>query len=357
MAYKYSSYKYITNKDFSTEFNSNEEEIRVNLCVYNINTDCFIETTTVKDMNESLHEKIKKRDFKLNALLKHNGVQTKQSFICPFLEFVFTNNNSQYEFPSFIFKPMQVTGKTVPKRNEKIIEDDIDYSYGNKTYFENECFLQLFKLFKTIPHETHLSNSINNMYKGFIKSDEPHYTVFFNITPFIIINPNLLKIDYLFGILDEIIYKKKIWDTPIDKEVTKLFKKYKKLRVIINEDDEEYPIPIQTYMCEKINQQYLSKSSALFPSCIEPFGLCYYMTNSQLSSNPDRYAVFVVNCLYNIELMDSSDIFIANKKGELKELTGEELSNALLSNSSFYFNDIDIQIWGIRDNLHLTKLK
>lgn len=362
-----SSYKYITNTDFSTDFYSEEEEITVSLCVYNINTNCFIETMTVKDIDKHLNEDIKKKDFDLNTLLKTGGPSNKTSLICPFVEFIFTNKNNQYEFPSFTFQPINVTSKTVPKKMGgfavereydifDIDDDDIDYPYGNTTYFENECFLQLFKLFKTTPHETHLSN-VNDMYNGFIQIDKTHYTVFFNISLFLLSAKDIMKEDYIFGILDEIMYKKKIWDTPIDKSVIKLFKKNKRLRSIKNQKEIEYPIPLQTYMCEKKNDQYMEKRNTLFPSNIEPFGLCYYMSNDPLTKKQPRFAMFVTNCLYNIELKEYSEISVANKKGEHKELSDENLSNALLTNSSFYFNDNDIQIWGIRDNLHLTKLK
>jgi hypothetical protein len=355
-------YKYITNKDFSIEFNSEEEEVTVKLCIYNVNTECYVETTTVKDVDKHLHEEhIKKSDFKLETLLKDNDTPEKKSFICPFVEFAFIHKNNQYEFPSFQFKPINVTNKTVPKEEDdeydlNIDSGIIDYPYGNTTYFENECFLQLFKLFTSNPHQMHLSK-INDMYKGFIQTDNTHYTVFFDITSFVNKNPNLVQSKCIFGILDEIIYKKKIWDTPIDRSVISLFKKHKHLRSIRNEDDVDYPIPLQTYMCEKKNDQYISKTKSLFPSYIEPFGLCYYMTNEKFSEKPDRFAIFVVNCLYNIELKEDDDIFIRNKKGDLKELVDEKLTNALLSNATFHFTDINIQIWGIRDNLHLTKLK
>ena len=362
-------YKYITNKDFSIEFNSEEEEITVNLCVYNVNTECYVETMTVKDMDKHLHEeKIKDSDFKLETLLEEgsNDTSEKKSLICPFVEFVFIHKKDQYEFPSFQFKPINVTNKTAPKEEEDgYFVDDlsvdtdngvIDYPYGNTTYFENECFLQLFKLFTSNPHQMHLSK-INDMYKGFIQTDNTHYTALFDITSFVNANPNLLQSNCVFGILDEIIYKKKIWDTPIDGSVIRLFKKNKQLRSIKNEKDVDYPIPLQTYMCEKKNDQYISKKNSLFPSCIEPFGICYYMTNEKFSEKPDRFAIFVVNCLYNIELKEDDDIFIRNKKGDLTKLVDERLTNALLSNATFHFTDINIQIWGIRDNLHLTKLK
>lgn len=353
------SYKYITNKDFSTEFDSDKDEITVSLCVYHINTDCFLETTSVKDVNAYLNDDIQRPDFKLKKLLTSDGF-AKTSFICPFLEFAMIDTNDQYRFPSFKFQRVEFTGKTVRKGTAKMDfepdEDYIDYPYGNSTYFENECFLQLFKLFKYIPHALHLSN-INDMYKGYIQTDVSHYTVMFDITEFLQINPSLLKPEYIFAILDEIMYKKKIWNTPIDATVTKLFKTHKKLRSLTDENDVEYPIPLQTYMCEKKKDQYVVRKNNIYPTVIEPFGLCYYMSNVHFDEKQDRFAMFVVNCLYNIELKEDSSILIANTKGKFNELTEEELSSALLTNSTYHFNDIDIQIWGIRDNLHFTKLK
>lgn len=357
------NYKYIPNDFLTNYFKSNKEEVTVHLCLYNINSNCWVEAFNKKNrqIDNTYIENINKIG-SIDSLLEndyndYSDNNINKNYTYPFIEYIFELKKDKYNFPKFKYEPVVINSTQNNDDNENY-EDYGDYEYDEDEqlqsatiHFENTCFLEMFKLFDNIP-KTNIN--IKSIYKGFIKKNETDYFVFFDLTELLI--ENVLKNTYTFAILDEILYIKKIWDIPFHLSVLYLFKKYKFLRYLKNNNDIEYPIPIRAYMCEKKNDVYITKNNILYPSYIKPFGFCYFMTNTMLSDKPQRFACFIVNCLYNIELKESS-IFIVQKNEKLREVEGKKLTEALLLNSTFFFNDIDIQIIGIKDNLQITEIR
>jgi len=230
-----SKYKYLDNDVLSKEFCLDREHAILELKKYTISL-CF---------------------FNINEELK-----------TPFLEFLFDNQTGEFSFPKRELQ-MDVIANLYKKENEKKINienttpfqkmnsltsEDID-DENNENVIETVCDeveMEFFNQCSKFAQETVFlsDNVLKERYLGFIEKDDILYVVF-DIT-----NVNILeniynnsKNGYFIGIIDEIVNKKKIFETPIDQKVIDLFESSPLLKNIFDYNNKETIVPKIVYLC------------------------------------------------------------------------------------------------------------
>ena len=240
-------------------------------------------------------------------------------------------------------------------------EDDSEKSQ-QQIHFENTCFNFVLSCFdKNIDIHNNIID-ISKLYKGFIQNQDKENEniiqlyVFFDVTQ--IIN-YLKKSQYILSIIDEILYKKKIYSTSINENVTNLFKKNSYLSKIYlmdnNESEIEVLFPFQLYLCNYSEGEYFNITKETVEmnhiEQIEHFllGMAYYFSTYPIkeyeSENLKRYSCFMVN-----------DLYIKNDIIDFEEEEKEKLKDDVLSASTIYFYENELQIWGIKNMIHFTEL-
>jgi len=226
------NYKYLDNDILSKEFCLDREREILEMKKYTISL-CF---------------------FNINEELK-----------TPFLEFLFDNHTGEFSFPKKELQ-MDVLANLYKKENEKkinienttpfqkmnsITSEDIDDETEIETLcdeVEMEFFNQCSKFAQEIVFLA--DDVLKDRYLGFIEKDDILYVVF-DIT-----NVNILeniynnsKNGYFIGIIDEIVNRKKIFGTPIDKNIIDLFESSPLLKNIYDYNNKETIVPKLVYLC------------------------------------------------------------------------------------------------------------
>ena len=227
-----SNYKYLDNDILSKEFCLNREREILEMKKYMISL-CF---------------------FNINEELK-----------TPFLEFLFDNQTGEFSFPKKELQ-MDVIVNLYNKENEKKINMEnttpfqkmntlIDEGIDDDTEIDTLCdevemefFNQCSKFAKEIVFLT--DDVLKQRYLGFIEKDDILYIVF-DITSINILENihNNSKNGYFIGIIDEIINRKKIFETPIDQKIIDLFESSPLLKNIYDYNNKETTIPKLVYLC------------------------------------------------------------------------------------------------------------
>jgi len=217
----------------------------------------------------------------------------------PFLEFLFQKINGTYQFPETDVN-MDVFTNIINKEAPiiKINMADTETTAQPEQEQENETneidvefFNQCSQLFQKI---TSLDNEIaSQRYLGFVEKDELIY-IFFNCS-----NLDMIHLEsglYEFGLIDEIINKKKITDIPIEQKIVDLFSASPLITHIYREHGAEIPYPKVVYLCEMtengeyINSYYSGSQKTM--SIINPkidnafFGTVYVFSSEPIISGP-----------------------------------------------------------------------
>ena len=340
----YLPFKYIDDDQLSKTFvfcNLPENKtLKLHFCLFYINTEGFIEGKINNEIDDEFNNK-----------------QPRYNETYPFLEFLCHKTDEIYDFPSMDYEciisnvPHEIKDTNIPDfniGNETDLEDTSEKSQ-EQIHFENECLKYTLSILKD-ENSIHKNNiDLSILYKGFLEGDSENLFIFIDISNFI----HDIKDDYLFCIIDEILYKKTIYDSDINPIICEFFKKNRELTKLKSIDNMIYPIPFQLYLCEYADETYknISKHNTNPYKTMEHslFSRSYYFTSDYLNDEPfilKRFCCFIVNCLYVLD-----DI--------ITELLDEEekqnIKNKSVGASTVYFHENNIQLWGIKNNLHFIE--
>jgi hypothetical protein len=227
-----SDYKYLDNDILSKEFCLDREREILEMKKYTISL-CF---------------------FNINEELK-----------TPFLEFLFDNQTGEFSFPKKELQ-MDVLANLYRKENERKINIEnttpfqkmnslTSEDYDDETEIETMCdevemefFNQCSKFAQEIVFLT--DDVLKQRYLGFIEKDDILYVVF-DVTNITILENihNNNKNGYFVGIIDEIINRKKIFETPIDQKIIDMFESSPLLKNIYDYNNKETIVPKLVYLC------------------------------------------------------------------------------------------------------------
>jgi hypothetical protein len=183
----------------------------------------------------------------------------------PFLEFLFDNQTGEFSFPKKELQ-MDVLANLYRKENERKINIEnttpfqkmnslTSEDYDDETEIETMCdevemefFNQCSKFAQEIVFLT--DDVLKQRYLGFIEKDDILYVVF-DVTNITILENihNNNKNGYFVGIIDEIINRKKIFETPIDQKIIDLFESSPLLKNIYDYNNKEIIVPKLVYLC------------------------------------------------------------------------------------------------------------
>ena len=242
----------------------------------------------------------------------------------PFLQFMFSKNESQYTFPTFDLdmKNIQTPRVVQPSSQELTSDDDSDEDSDDDNVHINTEFLnQSVGFFHKYVKPTDDIDS-KSKYRGFIEdTDNTELYVFFDCTGLHVDKDDeFKKYDLLFAIIDEI-NKGKINDIPINDNDIKLFKNNPFVTEINTINGEPIDTPIISYICTKndtnnyINEyndeENMGGSISLIPPQIthDKYGNVYVFSPNAISedyNNIKRFALFYTDVNKDIENMEES---------------------------------------------------
>jgi hypothetical protein len=182
----------------------------------------------------------------------------------PFLEFLFDNQSGEFDFPNKeldiniianIYKKENIKKINIENTSpfqdfnsvDKIDDTDDTDDNGGFDEVEIEFFNQCCKFAQEI---TFLSDDVlEQRYLGFIEKDNILYIVFDTTNLDILYNINDNKKNgYFIGIIDEIVNRKKIFETPINEKIIELFQS-SLMKNIYDNNNRELNIPKLVYLC------------------------------------------------------------------------------------------------------------
>ena len=170
----------------------------------------------------------------------------------PFLQFMFSKNNSQYTFPVFDLDMKSIQDSSVSMNIDSNNEDDSDYEQEDNLSVNNNFLNQCISYFHdNILKKEDMDTDIKTKYRGYIEQDDTNNLyVFFDCTGLYIdvYNEKFKTNDYIFAIVDEI-NKSKINDVYIDNNIITLFQKNPFITELNTMHGEPTILPIISYMC------------------------------------------------------------------------------------------------------------
>ena len=182
----------------------------------------------------------------------------------PFLQFMFSKNNSQYTFPSFDLHMKNIQESSVSKIMYSNDDDDSDSDQEENDSVNNEFLHQCISFFHdNILKETDIDDDtdIKTRYRGFMEQDDTNNLyVFFDCTDLHIdvYNNKFKTNEYVFAIVDEI-NKRKINDVYIDNEDVTIFQKNPFITELNTRNGEPIIIPTVSYICsENDDKNYIN---------------------------------------------------------------------------------------------------
>lgn len=324
------NYKYIEDNQYSRLFPLYQENNKTNLyhihfCMYNINTELYIEGNRANIDDDYL------------------DIPELYNAYYPFLQFVVEKKDTnEYIFPTIDY---------VSPNIEELSDDDERSPL--QIHFENTCFQTIFNMFTDIS-EIHMQNiQLEQLYKGFITHDDNHIFVLFDIGSLI----HQLKPSYTLAIIDELVFKQKIYDVSVSKLIIQFFKTNNELRYIKTVDGHDYPFPFQLYMLNIKKEETVLKESRelIIPGEHNRLGLAYYFSTNPINATEmdcKRFSCFIVKCLYDIVLKDS-DLYYND---ELIDDENTSFTDKLLAATTFYFHEKEVQYWGVKNVLHFCEI-
>jgi len=263
----------------------------------------------------------------------------------PFLQFMFSKNNSQYRFPNFDLDMKKIQDSSVynndfpevSQSNEYVSDDEHDSELPINNEFLNQC---VNSFHDNIIKKTDNDMNIESRYRGFIEDEDNtnnELYVFFDCTGLHIelYNDKFKNTDYIFAIVDEI-NKGKINDTPISNDTITMFKQNPFITEINTRNGEPIISPIIAYICtENEDNNYTNvynnddtlKISLIPPQITHPeYGNIYVFSSMVLTgdyNNIKRFALFYEEQNDENENMDISSEE-NDDKTENMEVSSEE---------------------------------
>ena len=246
----------------------------------------------------------------------------------PFLQFMFSKNNSQYTFPSFDLDMKSIQESSVSKIMYSNNDDDSDSDQEENNSVNNEFLHQCIRFFHdNILKETDIDDDtdIKTKYRGFMEQDDNnHLYVFFDCTDLHIdvYNNKFKTNEYVFAIVDEI-NKRKINDVYIDNEDVTLFQKNPFITELNTRNGEPIIIPTISYICSEnddknyiniyndVNENDTDDILLIPPQINHPtYHDTYVFSMKALSGNYiniKRFALFYEDFIQETENMDVSN--------------------------------------------------
>jgi len=297
----------------------------------------------------------------------------KESLSVPFLEFFFENISGEFDFPQKELDMPALAEVYKKEKDEKInmenttpfqpltenensadSEEEADFDE-----FEAEFFNQCSAFFQEI---TYLGDDLaHQRYLGFIEKEDVLYIVFDCTDLDILENIHLQKKDgYFIAIMDEILNKKQINETPIQQHVIELFESSPLLSNIYGQDNKQQPFPKLVYLCVQgesgYKNEYYENVETKTESENETIPLEKSISKSQSRSisiiNPKVEHPF----FDHVYLFTTEPFIKTSQKGVVQEViqsitenvtTPDEINNikryALELDSVKYYKDIDIK--------------
>lgn len=346
------NFRYLENDILSKEFSLNREPEILELKKYSISL-CFF------NINENLN--------------------------IPFLEFLFNNESGVFDFPRKELNMDVLADLYKKEKSHKINMENMnpiqDSNEGNQSITDDddeydEVEIEFFNQCSKFAQETVFLNDniLKQRYFGFIEKDDTLYVVFdvSNLDILENIYNNNNKSGLFLGIMDEIINRKKIFETPINEKIVELFVSSNLLQNIYDDNNEAVIIPKLLYLCidefefeesddeEEVIEQPRPETTEQQPkqqggNNENQYKNAYYksnetQTNSSLTS--------VINPKINHPLFDNTYLFTSeplitsSQKGVLQELlsattTNDEINKlkrfALQTESVKYYKDVDVK--------------
>ncbi len=336
-------YKYIDDDQLSKNFTfceiPNDNILNVHFCLFSINTECFIEGDIKQSMDEYGEEPI----------LRYNEVY-------PFLQFITEKKEDFYDFPSMEYECIipnqthEIKGGFDEENGEDIDIKTDEHKTQDVIHFENECFKKILSFLKdeNVIHKKNIK--LSDLYKGFFEYSTKEIFVFIDITEL----SSEFREDYIFAVIDEVLYKRDIYGFNVNPLICNMFCKNRQFTKIRNLENEEYPTPLQVFLCEYREDEYMN----IHKDNIHPyktmdhtmFSRGYYFSGDYIGEDAfllKRFCCFIVNCLY-IE-----DDIITELKDEDEKQSIREKS---VSASTIYFKEDNIQLWAVKNILHFTEI-
>ena len=283
------------------------ETYQIHVCAYAIHTGCFLEGPAPKT----------------NHLRAHQYVSYNKYY--PFLRFMVKHdqNNRVVDFPALEY--------ICPPEAESTVKDD--------------CIRHI--LDTLIKADTNLHDGqrdITECFKGFIKNESQVY-VLFDLTVF---QEDIRADTFIWGTVDELVYKKTVFEDPVGKSVADFFNQYDCMSLLRTNDEmgAELPFPFQVYMCKRdANGKYTNvvADDPQMDYLVEhpKYGMGYLFTaepeflKENTITNLRRYVMYPSNCKYLLNPENDSEPGFK---------------------STVYFVEEDIQMWFVKNVLHFTRL-
>lgn len=295
-----------------------------------------------------------------------------ESLKTPFLEFFFENKSGEFEFPNKELD-MSILAEVYNKeKNEKInIENtapfqplgvdqnqpetikDEDNDEDDFDEFEDAFFKQCSQLFQDITF--YEDDVARQRYLGFLEKEDAIYIVFDCTNLDILENIHLQKKDgYFIAIIDEILNKKKINETPIQEKIIDLFQSTPLLVNIYGPDNKPKPTPKLVNLCIQGDGGYKN-------AYYENINNIEVADDDSISKSQSR-SISIINPRVNHPFFDNVYLFTSepfvktSQKGIVQEAIqtitegkniADEINNikryALELDSVKYYKDVDIK--------------
>ena len=247
---------------------------------------------------------------------------------------------------------LKYTFPSIP--NFQFPESTKDDDAQEHIYFMNVC-LELF--FDIFPIQQHMNEDVlKNMYKGFVQNEQNLF-VFFDATT--IKNVQVDENMYSWGIMDEILYTKKINNAEMDETIFSLFDENVFLTTLCDFKDKPFDIPFLLYMCEK-KEEMFHTTQKTSPDIItlmyettshEWFGNGYFFSSVPLDESYDnvkKFAVFIKNAKYIIK----KDTTQATEE----EKTQFNIDMEEQDTHTIFFKENDLQFWCVKSTEHFVEI-
>jgi len=346
-------YKYIDSDELSKNFgfcmNSQSKEFTVYFVMYEIKY-LFVEGVIDPPPKYNFCQEKTEPGIPLTSRL------TEPNMFYPYLKFVMEKKEEIYSFPSKNHVCMQNSTQEMDKEKN---ENDSDKS-PDQIYFETECIKHVLDFFSdtSVLHDEQV-----DIYKGFVEHDNNSIFAFFDVSSL----SNFLKPPYITAIVDEVFYKEKIYNIPIDPIISLFFDKNIRFIDLMSVDDEDKRLkfPFQLYLCKLENEQYenVKKGETIQPFEHPFFGYSYYFSTYPLDeSNSNELIRFYCFTFRNLYIMNSITELSEQEKEYYKRgnETNVEIDPYLptIENiqeaSTISFIENEVQLWSIKNILHFT---
>lgn len=266
----------------------------------------------------------------------------------PFLQFLLMKRDEKMTFPEF-----------------ELNTGDLEKETNVDNAFTERCASEFIKIVSS-----GISRTVAiHCFRGFLEEDDEKNTlyVWFDCTH--------LRVDIhqsmFWGILDEIVNEKHIFQTPIDKDIYGMIQNNEFVAYIKDKNGERINMPCCLYLCrvnekgEYDNVHYASdehnmqhKSPVEGKITHEKFGHFYYFTTDPIHKDASphklkRFSVFIDNALYILNInKDIKDIdFVTEDEDDF-----DETHKSFKDYTCIYFFEDGLQLWCVKSLSRFVEL-